>query len=87
MFPEYISTVLWPFAVKCYEDRLNNLVHHADGQTLYKHLQALMQHQSTRPTFTLLVAHVTFWIIGCTQSGTGKIPKWEPQAQMGIYVG
>jgi len=31
MFPEYISTILWPFAVKCYEDRLNNLVHRADG--------------------------------------------------------
>ena len=30
MFPEYISTILWPFAVKCYEDRLNNLVHRAD---------------------------------------------------------
>ncbi len=27
MFPEYISTILWPFALKCYKDRLNNLVH------------------------------------------------------------
>jgi hypothetical protein len=31
MFPEYISTVLWPFAVRCYEDRMNHLVHCADG--------------------------------------------------------
>jgi hypothetical protein len=30
MFPNYISTILWPFAVKCYKDRLNNLVHCAD---------------------------------------------------------
>jgi hypothetical protein len=29
--PEYISTILWPFALKCTEDRLNNLVHQADG--------------------------------------------------------
>ncbi len=36
MFPEYISTILWPFAVKCYEDRLNNLVHHADGRAPYE---------------------------------------------------
>ena len=34
MFPEYISTILWPFAVKCYKDRLNNLVHRADGYPL-----------------------------------------------------
>ncbi len=27
MLPEYISTILWPFALKCAEDRLNNLVH------------------------------------------------------------
>jgi len=33
MFPEYISTILWPFAVKCYKDRLNNPVHRADGRT------------------------------------------------------
>ncbi len=25
MLPEYISTILWPFAVKCYEDCMNNL--------------------------------------------------------------
>jgi hypothetical protein len=27
MLPEYISTILWPFALKCAKDRLNNLVH------------------------------------------------------------
>ena len=27
MLPEYISTILWPFAVKCCEDRMNHLVH------------------------------------------------------------
>ncbi len=26
MLPEYISTILWPFALKCAKDRLNNLV-------------------------------------------------------------
>jgi hypothetical protein len=23
----------------------------------------------------------------CLQSGNGMVPKWEPQAQMGLYVG
>ncbi len=35
---------------------------------LTRHLQVLMQHQLTRPIFILLVAHVTFWIIGCSQA-------------------
>ncbi len=66
MFPEYISTILWPFAVKCYEDRLNNLVHHAEGRTPYETLASL--DAAPCPTFILLVVHVTFWIIGCSQA-------------------
>ncbi len=31
MLPEYISMIMWPFALKCAEDKLNNLVHRADG--------------------------------------------------------
>jgi hypothetical protein len=27
MLPEYISMIMWPFALKCEEDRPNNLVH------------------------------------------------------------
>jgi hypothetical protein len=30
MLLKYIFTILWPFALKCCEDCLNNLVHHAD---------------------------------------------------------
>jgi hypothetical protein len=31
MLSENISTILWPFALKWAKDRLNNLVHQADG--------------------------------------------------------
>ncbi len=41
MFPEYISTILWPFAVKCYEDRMNHLVHPANGHTPFEMLAGL----------------------------------------------
>jgi hypothetical protein len=68
MFPEYTSTILWPFAVKCYKDRLNNLVHRADGRTPYETLASLDAAPQQRPIFILLVAHVTFWIIGCSQA-------------------
>jgi hypothetical protein len=85
MLPEYISTILWPFVVKCYKDRINNLVHQADGCTLFKALAGL------DPT---LINASNFHTFGCPcyvsdhclQSGRGKIPKWEPCARMGIYV-
>ena len=86
MFPEYISTILWPFAIKCNEDRLNNLVHCADGRTPNKTLASL----NAAPINTS-----NFHTFGCPcyvlyhrlQSRTGKIPKWEPRTRMGIYVG
>jgi hypothetical protein len=41
MLPEYISTIMWPFSLKCAEDRLNYLVHLADGQMPYKTIAGL----------------------------------------------
>jgi hypothetical protein len=86
MFPEYISTILWPFTLKCYKDRLNNLVHQADGCTPFETLASLD---------SVPIKASNFHTFGCLcyvldhhlQSGSGKCPKWEPCAQMGIYVG
>jgi hypothetical protein len=86
MLPEYISTILWPFALKCAEDRMNNLVHRADGRTPYQTLTGLDQ-------VKLDVSN--FHTFGCPcyvldhrlQSGNSMIPKWEPRARMGLYVG
>jgi hypothetical protein len=41
MLPEHISTILWPFAVKCYEDRMNNLTFRDDGCTPFETLAGL----------------------------------------------
>jgi hypothetical protein len=41
MLPEYISMIMWPFALKCAENRLNNLVHCADGRTPYQTIAGL----------------------------------------------
>ena len=41
MLLEYISTILWPFAVKCCEDQMNHLVHCADGCTPFETLASL----------------------------------------------
>ncbi len=86
LLPEYISTILWPFALKCCEDHLNNLVHHADDQMPYEILAGL---ESSK------IIMLNFHTFGCPcyvldqhlQSGNGTAPKWEPHARMGIYVG
>jgi hypothetical protein len=86
MLPEYILTILWQFALKCSEDRLNNLVHHADGRTPFRTITSLDSGK---------IEATNFHTFGCPcyvldhhlQSGNSMIPKWEPRAQMGLYVG
>lgn len=87
MLPEYITTILWPFALKCFEDRMNNLMHPADGRTPY-------QTFATLDTTPINISN--FHTFGCPcyvldhrlQSGSSiKIPKWEPRSRMGIYIG
>ena len=65
---------------------MNNLVHQADGRTPYQTLTGLDQ-------VKLDVSN--FHTFGCPcyvldhrlQSGNSMIPKWEPRARMGLYVG
>ena len=86
LLPEYMSTMLWPFALKCYEDQMNNLMHNSDGLTPYQKLARL----DASP-----VNIKDYHTFGCPayvldsrlQSGIVKIPKWEPRVRMGIYVG
>jgi hypothetical protein len=86
MLPEYISMILWPFALKCCKDWLNNPTHHADGQTPYQTIAGL---ESSKVILS------NFYTFGCPcyvldhhiQSRNGTMPKWEPRAQMGIYIG
>jgi hypothetical protein len=74
MFPEYISIILWPFAVKCYEDRLNNLVHRADGRTPYKTLACL----DAAPFYYVQLSH--FWLpVLCLGSSTAVRHWKDPQ--------
>ena len=86
MLPEHISTMLWPFAIKCFKDRMNHLTCNKDGKTPYHLLAGL-------DTTELDVK--SFHTFGCPcyvldnrlQSGLTILPKWEPRARMGIYVG
>ncbi len=77
MLPEYISTILWPFALKCCEDQLNNLTHRADGQTPYQMLAGLEKSKIVMSNFHTFGCSC-YALDHCLQSGSGTIPKWEP---------
>jgi hypothetical protein len=86
MLPEYISTILWPFAIKCYEDQMNNSTFGADGRTPFETLAGLDSTPINLSNFHTFGCPC-YVLDHCLQSGGGKIPKWEPRARMGIYVG
>ncbi len=78
MLPGYISTILWPFALKCAKDRLNNLVYCSDGRMPYQtnaSLDALNIKLSDFHTF----GSPCYVLDACLQSGLKAIPKWEPR--------
>ena len=85
-WPEYISQILWPFAVKCAEDRINNLQVDLNGMT------AEMRFSDSPTSKIDLRNYHTF---GCpcyildsrVQSNPKGLPKWEPRARLGIYLG
>jgi hypothetical protein len=86
MLPEYFSTILWPFALKCTEDRLNNLVHQADGRMPYQTISSLEGSKIKLSDFHTF-GSPCYVFHARLQYGLKAIPKWEPWAWMGIYVG
>ena len=86
MLPEYITTILWPFAIKCHEDQINNLVHRADERTPYQILLDLDASPINVKDFYTF-GFPCYVLDHRLQSGQGKMPKWDPQARLGIYVG
>ena len=86
-WPEYISSMLWTFALLAAADRMNNLHIDMNGETPEMKFSAASG-VTTRPT--------NFHTFGCPvyvldarlqDAGGPGVPKWEPRARLGIYVG
>ena len=84
-WPEAIGTILWPFAWKDYERKYNHF--HLDNEGLSP---------ITKFARTNAVPNIRdFHPFGCPvfvldsklQSGGGSIPKWNPRARAGVYLG
>ena len=84
-WPEAIGSILWPFAWKDFERRYNHF--HLDEEGLSP---------INRFTSTTVRSDIrTFHPFGCPvfvlaaglQSAGSSIPKWDPRARVGIYLG
>ena len=85
-WPEYINIMMWPFAAKCAQERMNTLQMNLNLET------PDMQFSGTKAVNVQVKHHHTF---GCPvyvldsrlQSNPKGVPKWEPRSRLGIYVG
>jgi hypothetical protein len=85
-WPNYISTMMWPFALKEAAYCLNRLSLCSDGQSCeatFFNVDKELLDPSTYHTF----GSQCFVLDSCLQSGIGGAPKWEPGSCLGIYVG
>ena len=84
-WPEMISTMLWPLALKAACERLNNLSINENGESPHSRM--------SRADNIIMKQDYHTW--GCPvyildeklQSGSIGPPKWEPRSRLGIYVG
>ena len=84
-WPEMITTMLWPMALKASEERLNALSLDMDGTT------PLSKWSKTESRIFAKDFHTwgcpVFVLDGRLQSNPKGVPKWEPRARVGIFVG
>ncbi len=85
LWPEHVSTILWPLALKAAADRLNRL-------SVTDSMDTPISIMSGTSTAIIPSDHHTW---GCPvyvldaglQSSTIGPPKWDPRARLGVYVG
>ena len=82
-WPEAIGTILWPFALKAAEDRRNHLKLDEKGYAPI--------HKFSKTFANIEIKNWHTW--GCpvfvleAKAQSGKAPKWDPKARVGIYLG
>ena len=84
-WPEAIGTILWPFAWKDFERKYNHLKLDENG------LAPINKFASTNVAPDLKTYHPfgcpVFVLNSRLQSSGGSIPKWDPRARVGVYLG
>ena len=84
-WPEMVSTILWPFALKAACERMNKLCINDDG-VLPESMLASVPNSVQIQDFHTWGCPVYILDAGLKSGSIGP-PKWDPRSRLGIYVG
>ena len=85
-WPEYITTMLWPFALKAAQDRINQLNMNLDGKTPDMRFSGVAAHYINLKDFHTFGCPC-YVLDSHLQKNSKGVPKWKPRARVGIYLG
>ena len=85
-WPDYITTMMWPFALKEAAYRLNRLSSRTDGRSCEATFFNIDK-DIFDPSSLHVFGSPCFVLDSRLQSGIAGPPKWEPRSRLGIYVG
>jgi hypothetical protein len=85
-WPDYITTMMWPFALKEAAYRLNRLSLRSDGRSCESTFFNI-ETDLIDPASLHVFGSPCFALDSRLQSGIAGPPKWEPRSRLGIYVG
>jgi len=85
-WPGYITTMIWPFALKEAAFRLNKLTIDEDGHSIEARFFGV-DGDIIGPSLFHTFGSPCFALDSRLQSGIAGVPKWEPRSRLGIYVG
>ena len=86
-WPEYVTTMLWPFALLAAADRMNNLHIDLNGKTPEMKFSNAAGTQTRLKNFHAFGCPVYVIDARLQDAGGPGPPKWEPCSRLGIYVG
>lgn len=85
LWPEMISSMFWPFAMKAAAEAHNKLSVDEDGSTPESRLYGVKSDPSVKSFHTLFCP--VFVLDHRLHSAGGSVPKWNPRARCGVYLG
>eukprot|EP00956_Cyclotella_meneghiniana_P001276 scaffold1377_cov23-Cyclotella_meneghiniana.AAC.1 len=86
MWPEMITTMFWPFALKAMAERMNKLHIHLYGSTPESKFYGVCGEVPVGSYHTLFCP---VYVLDAKAQNEGAMgpPKWNPRARIGIYLG
>lgn len=87
MWPDMITSMFWPFALKAIVERHNKLQITPDGATPESTFYSMAPNKISVGNYHTLFCPV--YVLDSRLHSAGSIgpPKWEPRSRIGIYLG